>query len=194
MLKDSKKIKRVISAILASYVFCGASMALAINITETKPQTVSYHSDKERIENKDNLPQHIVFKHGDISWLPQLAAKAGWPQKTWKRLGNIILRESGGCPNRRGGDIVDDNCNVVGHDGSDHRSDSGLLQINGVNYDKSRNKWALLCRELNICEQAPLLDAYTNLVAGKVLWDASGWDPWSPCSWGPDNRPAYCKN
>ena len=52
----------------------------------------------------------IVFRHGDISWLPELAAKAGWPPETWKKLGQIILRESGGCPNRRGGDIVNKNC------------------------------------------------------------------------------------
>ena len=24
----------------------------------------------------------IVFRHGDISWLPQLAAEAGWPERT----------------------------------------------------------------------------------------------------------------
>ena len=49
----------------------------------------------------------IVFRHGDVSWLPLLAGKAGWPEATWPRLAHIILRESGGCPYRRGGDAVD---------------------------------------------------------------------------------------
>lgn len=125
----------------------------------------------------------ISFKHGDISWLPRLALMAGWEEKQIPRLSRIILRESGGCPYRRGGDIVDKNCNVVGHDGSNHASDTGLLQINGVNYNPKRNKWAAICREMNICEQEPLLDALTNLKAGRVLFEISGWDPWNPCTW-----------
>jgi hypothetical protein len=99
-------------------------------------------------------------------------------------LGQIILRESGGCPARRGGDKVDKNCNVTGHDGSNHRSDTGLLQINGVNYDKTRNKWALVCTANIACTQEPLLDALINLRAGLALFRAAGWDPWTPSTWG----------
>ncbi|NBS92139.1 MAG: hypothetical protein EBT27_00050 [Betaproteobacteria bacterium] len=124
-----------------------------------------------------------VFRHGDISWLPALAAEAGWPEETWPKLGQIILRESGGCPNRKGGDAVDKNCNVTRVTEWNHRSDTGLLQINGVNYDTGRNKWALICREMAICEQDPLLDPLTNLKAGKLLYDESGWGPWEPCTW-----------
>ena len=134
-----------------------------------------------RIEVIPKEPQpNIVFRHGDISWLPQLAAEAGWPPRTWKKLGQIILRESGGCPNRRGGDIVNKNCEVTGHDGSNHRSDTSLLQINGVNYDLSRNKWAAVCLAKIACTQEPLLDALTNLRAGLVLFRIAGWDPWTP--------------
>lgn len=128
----------------------------------------------------------VVFSHGDVSWLPELALAAGWPKKAIPRLTEIVLRESGGCPNRRGGDIVDKNCNITGVADYTHRSDTGLLQINGVNYDKSRNKWALICREMNICTQEPLLDPLTNLKAGFVLFKASGWGPWDPCAWGPE--------
>ncbi len=127
----------------------------------------------------------IVFAHGDISWLPTLAAEAGWPEETWDKLGQIILRESGGCPNRRGGDKVDKNCNITGVAEKTHRSDTGLLQINGVNYDPKRSKWASICRQMNICEQEPLLDALTNLKAGYLLYQYSGWGPWDPCQWGP---------
>jgi len=130
--------------------------------------------------------RQIQFKHGDISWLPALAEQAGWPENTWKKLGRIILRESGGCPNRRGGDAVDKNCNITHVTEWNHRSDTGLLQINGVNYDTSRNKWAAVCRELDICTQEPLLDPLNNLKAGKVLYDLSGWAPWDPCTWGPE--------
>ena len=128
---------------------------------------------------KDPQP-NIKFRHGDISWLPQLAAEAGWPPKTWRRLGQIVLRESGACPVRKGGDIVDKNCEVTGHDGSNHASDSGLLQINGINYNPKRNKYAPICTQMKICTQEPLLDALTNLKAGLVLFRATGsdWSPW----------------
>ncbi len=128
----------------------------------------------------------VVFTHGDISWLPELATQAGWKPKHIARLGEIILRESGGCPDRKGGDIVNKNCDIIGHDGSNHRSDSGLLQINGVNYDLSRNKWAAVCTAGIACSQEPLLDAVTNLRAGYELFRLSGWGPWDPCQWGPE--------
>ena len=128
---------------------------------------------------KESQP-NIVFKHGDISWLPQLAAQAGWPPRTWKKLSTIVLRESGGCERRRGGDIVNKNCEVIGHDGSNHRSDSGLLQLNGINYDPKRNKYAPICTQMKICTQEPLLDALTNLKAGLLLFRVTGsdWSPW----------------
>lgn len=129
--------------------------------------------------------QTTVFSHGNIDWLPQLATEAGWPAETHKKLGEIILRESGGCPNRRGGDMVDKNCNITGVAEKTHRSDTGLLQINGVNYDPTRSKWASICREMNICTQEPLLDPLTNLKAGYLLYTYSGWGPWDPCQWGP---------
>lgn len=143
----------------------------------------------------EKLPQHhnqanvlvgygIDFKHGDISWLPALAKEAGWPEHTWEKLGQIILRESGGCPNRRGGDMVDGDCNITGVSEWNHRSDTGLLQINGVNYNIKRNKWAAVCTQMDICTQKPLLDPLTNLKAGKLLYDLSGWSPWDPCTWG----------
>jgi len=127
---------------------------------------------------KESQPT-IVFKHGDISWLPQLAAQAGWPPKTWRRLGQIILRESGGCPVRRGGDIVNKDCEVTGVAERTHRSDSGLLQINSVNYRLSRNKWAAVCLAKIACTQEPLLDALTNLKAGLVLYKIAGFSPWT---------------
>jgi hypothetical protein len=125
----------------------------------------------------------VTFSHGDISWLPLLAAEAGWPEKTWDRLGHIILRESGGCPNRRGGDAVDKECNVTNVREWNHRSDTGLLQINGINYNIERNPRAILCVQLDICTQEQLLDPVTNLRAGKLLYDVAGWDPWNPCLW-----------
>ena len=136
----------------------------------------------DRIENP---VKPVVFTHGDISWLPELAAQAGWEPKHFKKLGQIILRESGGCPNRKGGDVVDKDCNFIRVSEWNHRSDTGLLQINGINYDMSRNKWAAVCRDLNICTQEPLLDAVTNLRAGKLLYDLAGWEPWNVCSWNP---------
>jgi hypothetical protein len=141
--------------------------------------THSPSTTRSEVIPKDHQP-NIKFRHGDISWLPQLAAEAGWPPHTWKKLSAVIMRESGACPYRRGGDIVNKDCKVVGHDGSNHASDSGLLQINGVNYNPKRNKYAPICTQMKICTQEPLLDALTNLKAGLLLFRVTGsdWSPW----------------
>lgn len=123
----------------------------------------------------------IRFSHGDISWLPELASQAGWPEDTWRRLGYIILRESGGCPNRRGGDRVDKNCRIVEVTEWNHRSDTGLLQINGVHWKQDHPEYVgLVCKKMGVCTQEELLDPLTNLRAGKLLYDVAGWQPWTP--------------
>ena len=177
--------KAILTSIIAGmFLSAGISNSLAEPVQEP-PSTLWVQNAPDMIDKKDNL-EPIVFKHGDISWLPQLAEQAGWPRKTWKKLGQIILRESGGCPNRIGGSIVDKNCNIVGHTGATNKSDSGLLQINGVNWDPKRSGRQLLCAEHKICKQEQLLDPVTNLAAGYVLYQKAGWDPWDPCAWGPE--------
>jgi hypothetical protein len=122
----------------------------------------------------------IVFRHGDISWLPKLAAEAGWPPHTWKRLGEIVLRESGGCPTRIGGSVVDKDCNLIRMATMSHPSDTGLLQLNGINWDIERTKLAIVCVRMKVCTQEELMNPITNLRAGKLLWDMAGWTPWNP--------------
>ena len=123
-----------------------------------------------------------VFKHGDISWLPAMAYKAGWRPEHIARLGLVILRESGGCPHRWGGLGVDSNCNPTKQYETNHMGDSGLGQINTVWYSLERNPTAPLCLKLKICSQPPLFDAFTNLVAMKFIYDYSkGWGPWDIC-------------
>jgi hypothetical protein len=154
--------------------------------TVNQPSPVVVVVDRDLKEDDWKAP--IIFSHGDVSWLPELAIQAGWTADQVSKLSQIVLRESGGCPNRRGGDMVDKDCNITGVAERTHRSDSGLLQINGVNYDPTRNKWAPVCLEMNICTQKPLMDPLTNLKAGKLLFDyweraaGSGWIPWDPCN------------
>lgn len=162
-----------------------------VNAMEVKAPSSSVSSESavliQREKSNDTKSfDAIKFRHGDVSWLEDMALSVGWPAKEIPRLKSIVLRESGGCPNRIGGSVVDKNCNIVKMATMSHPSDSGLLQINGVNYDKSRNKWALLCNKMNICDQEPLLDAETNLKAGLLIWKTSGWGPWDPCAWGPE--------
>jgi len=192
-----KQYPKLISIICAySFLGIGSQIVTAKDVPDLQPSVtsvtvvaisnVSFKKThvEERVVTEKSLP---IFKHGDISWLPKLATEAGWPEDTWKKLGQIILRESGGCPVRFGGSIVDKNCNLVGHDGSDHRSDSGLLQINGVHWKKDHPQYAgLVCKKMKICTQEPLFDAVTNLKAGKLIYDVTGnWAPWDPCYWGP---------
>jgi len=122
----------------------------------------------------------MKFEHGDCSWVPQLALKAGWKSDQLPKLIHIIKRESGCCPTRIGGSAVDKQCNIIKMVTMSHPSDSGLLQINGVHWKKDHAQYAgLVCKQMRICSQKPLLDAYTNLKAGKLLFDVAGWSPWS---------------
>jgi len=168
-------LKRITAiAISISSLTFGLGVAHATQAPEPHP---THHTTPRHL--REDQPR-IVFQHGDISWLPILASQAGWPRKTWAKLGTIILRESGGCPNRIGSSIVDKNCNITGYTKATNKSDSGLLQINGVNYNLERNDRAAVCLAGIACEQAPLLDALTNLKAGFVLFKIAGWDPWTP--------------
>jgi len=180
-----KHKKAILTSIIAGMFFsAGISNTLADPVQEP-PSTLWVQNAPDTIETKQPT-EPVVFRHGDISWLPQLAQEAGWPRKTWKKLGQIILRESGGCPNRIGSSIVDKNCNITGWTKATNKSDSGLLQINGVNWDPKRSGTQLLCAEHKICTQEQLLDPVTNLAAGYVLYQKAGWDPWDPCAWGPE--------
>lgn len=169
-------------------LFLGHTQALAPTATpshSTVP-TLTPAPILDRNAREDLALQTIVFKHGDVSWLPQLAAQAGWPQATHAKLGHIILRESGGCPNRWGGSVVDKNCVILNHDGSNHKSDSGLLQINGVHWKQDHPSYSgSICKKLKFCTQEQLLDPLNNLIAGKYLYDLAGWGPWDVCSWNP---------
>ena len=129
----------------------------------------------------ENNPQRAIqFRHGDCSWVPAMALEAGWAKEDIPQLIKIIQRESGCCPNRAGGDIVDKNCLITGVSEWNHRSDSGLLQINGVHWMPEHKYYdGLVCKRMNICTQEPLLTAETNLRAGKLLHDVAGWRPWS---------------
>ena len=139
-------------------------------------------------------PPAPIYRHGECDWLPAMALRAGWPVEHLGTLKKIAMRESGCCPNRRGGDMVDKNCNITGVSEWNHRSDSGVLQNNGINFDITRNPYAPICLEMGICTQEPLLDAFTNLQAGLVLFNywqrvaGNGWIPWDIC-----NRTKTCK-
>jgi hypothetical protein len=188
---------RILTAIMATL----ASLTYTFGIAQAASapahdHRATVHLDPKSADRLDPIPadQPIVFRHGDVSWLPALALKAGWTADQIPKLTEIVLRESGGCPNRRGGDMVDKDCNITGVSEWNHRSDTSLLQVNGLNYDPTRNPTAPICLQMKICTQEPLFDALTNLKAGKLLFDywqkaaGNGWIPWDPC-----NRTRTCK-
>ena len=134
-------------------------------------------------------PVAPVYRHGDCSWLPAIALQAGWQVDQIKQLREIALRESGCCPARAGGDIVDKNCNKIGHDGSFHSSDSGTMQLNGTHWKPDHPQYhGLVCKQIKICTQEPLFDPLTNLKAARLLYEVAGWQPWSIC-----HRDKTCK-
>jgi hypothetical protein len=180
-----RKATLLIISIYALTFFASVAKASAPD-DSVKPKFIALAPLSSATADRFKNPEKpVVFRHGDISWLPELALQAGWEPKHLRKLGEIILRESGGCPNRIGSSIVDANCNITGYTKATNKSDTGLLQINGVNYDPSRNKWAIACREMDICTQEPLLDPINNLKVGKLLFDEAGWGPWDVCNWNP---------
>ena len=187
---------RLLTAILATLTVITTSLGIAYAAQAPAPVTAVYSASQPPADRLDPIPADapIVFHHGDCSWLPALALKAGWEPEQIPNLLKISARESGCCPNRRGGDEVDKDCNITGQDGSSHSSDTGLLQINGQNYDPKRNPTAPICLKMKICTQGPLFETLTNLKAGKLLFDywekaaGNGWIPWDPC-----NRTSTCK-
>jgi hypothetical protein len=124
------------------------------------------------------LPEQ--YTHGDCSWVPRVAKSVGWTDHEIPTLIRIIKRESGCCPRRIGGSVVDSNCNFIRMSTWTHPSDSGLLQINGVHWKQDHKHYhGLVCKKMGICEQEPLLDPVINLAAGRLLYDVAGWQPWS---------------
>lgn len=187
---------RILTAIMATLASLTYSLGLAQAVSAPAFDSSVVHQEAISADRLDPIQADtpIRFRHGDVSWLPALALKAGWTADQIPKLSQIVLRESGGCPNRRGGDMVDKNCNLTGVSEWNHRSDTSLLQVNGLNYDPTRNKFAPICLQMGICTQQPLFDPLTNLKAGKLLFDywekaaGDGWIPWDSC-----NRTRTCK-
>lgn len=169
-----RKLVRLFAVSIVGIITFGSlASAAKAPLPTLEPLSVALRAS-EKVSETD-----IVFRHGDISWLPELAAQAGWPPRTWKRLGEIILRESGGCPTRIGGSVVDENCNLIRMATMSHPSDTGLLQVNGINWDIKRTKFAIICVRMGVCTQEELMNPITNLRAGKLLYDVAGWTPWN---------------
>lgn len=92
-----------------------------------------------------------------------LAINLGWPVSEYNQLAKIIERESHGNPSA--------------HNASDPMTGSyGLLQINGF-WCKGKSSYLQINGVLSSCKM--LLDPQTNLRAGLVIWNRSGWNPWS---------------
>lgn len=122
----------------------------------------------------------------DCGQFDGLARAAGWQESELPNLRRIMRRESFCCPNVIGQDIIHGFwCDVVGKDnGPPHRSDSGLLMINGIHWwpfhyqNDGRAPWA--CAQYGVCQQSQLRDPFTNLFIGRKLFERSrGWGPWN---------------
>jgi hypothetical protein len=93
----------------------------------------------------------------------QLAINLGWPVSEYSQLIKIIERESHGNPSA--------------HNTTDPMTGSyGLMQINGF-WCQNANSFLQTNGILTNC--AMLLDPRVNLRAGLVIWNRSGWNPWS---------------
>jgi hypothetical protein len=123
-----------------------------------------------------------VYEHGNCSWLPAVALQAGWQPEQLITLTKIVLRESGCCPRRIGGQKVLPDCTPNGFAETTHLSDSGLTMINGVHWKPDHAQYdGLICKQMKICTQEPLLDPLTNLQAARLIYIRVGWSAWNMC-------------
>ena len=148
--------------------------------------TAQSYADPNRVQVAQTLAaengQTVIpssFRKGDCRWINNVALEAGFEPDDLKTIKFIARRESGCCPNVRGGDVSDADCNIIKVVDWSHRSDSGLMQINGVHWKRDHPEYrGLVCREMKVCSQEPLLDPLINLRAAKLLYDVAGWSPW----------------
>jgi len=91
-----------------------------------------------------------------------LAINLGWPVSEYNMLAKIIERESHGNPSA---------WNHTDPLGGSY----GLLQINGF-WCKGPSSYLQNNGVLTNCKM--LLDPQTNLRAGLIIWNRSGWNPW----------------
>lgn len=173
-----RKLKKTTVLLLIAATLV-ASQAEAKPVTAPAPTIATPPQIRQPMAPVTTTTAPPVYLHGDCSWVPRVAYSAGWTDKEMPRLIEIIKRESGCCPRRIGGDRVDAECNVVKVVDWSHRSDSGLLQINGVHWKQDHKQYhGLVCKRMGVCEQEPLLDPLINLSAGRLLFDVAGWSPW----------------
>ena len=166
----------------AIVTFSFVSILYSVGVVDSMASAPSLpaNASEGRVTEEPAYVLPAVFKHGDCSWIPPVALAAGWKERQIPRLMHIIARESGCCPNRIGGSVVDANCNITKMATMSHPSDSGLAQINGVHWKKDHPQYTgLVCKQMGVCEQGPLLDPYTNLKAAKLLHSVAGWQPWA---------------
>ena len=175
-------MKKIIAGICVCFIWLGG-IAHAVSAPNDLRSVAVDLDSLVRVDAIDIVATDYVypkqFMWGDCSWIDQVALSAGWSEKDLAMVKMISARESGCCPNRKGGDKVDKFCNITGVSEWNHRSDTGLMQLNGVHWLQSHKHYAgLFCKRHNICEQEPLLDAFTNLRMAKVLFDVVGWSAW----------------
>lgn len=124
--------------------------------------------------------------------LADLAPPGGWAVE---RISGFMERESGCCPQvldgdrwrtTQGGDRFDGDCLLLYVAERNHRSDAGLLQINGINYDPARCANTCLSDWLNTpVTLATLGDPALNIRAAARLcefWMNAGsscYRPWN---------------
>ena len=175
------KVIGVLINVLITTSFSVVGVSVVETESEETLETIVFNN--VQIERPTPVIDSLIpktFTHGDCSWVAPVALKAGWGVKLHEKLIYIILRESGCCPNRVGGDQVDKNCKITNVSEWNHRSDTGLLQINGVHWKQDHKQYhGLVCKKMKICSQKLLLEPLNNLMAGKLLYDEVGWSPWN---------------
>lgn len=132
------------------------SVAHALDVVEVPATPVAREGAVKRLETipGTTLPVPIRWgAHGSsiagrcTQWEPLLAELA--PPTGWDvvRMSRYMARESVCCPQvltddgwrtTQGGDRFDGDCNLTHIARWNHRSDAGLLQVNGINYDPAR--------------------------------------------------------
>lgn len=177
-----------------------AATAVAVRLTTTSTAPVEQAAAFNAADYVNGLTYGWHNMAAPMEAFRVVAISRGWTQTAIDRWTpftfDLIAKESGGCPNTKGGDLfVEGTCDQYTRHG--HAEDSGFGQATYSLFGPT----GVTCKALGVCSQAQVIaDPWTSMLASVVLplellgrypWcDYAGAGDWHNCSLiGRNERP-----
>ena len=129
----------------------------------------------------DMGPVTVAYEHvaTHLDWDIQMMADGRTKLEAWREfvITDLIAKESGGCPNIRGGtryNAIGDSCNNPVTRG--RKTDSGFGQVTPVLYHGSNST---ICKNTGICSSRQVIESpWNSMMATLITIEKHGSQPW----------------